>query len=731
MKKLITLLGSLSLTASASTMAVACGTDYDQKKDGNSILIKFLNSLNGTAEIDASDVLWQLINTDGPANRSQFLLEMLQLFNVSLLANSETNFAGEDNILDEDNEYVNKELGNNLINKFKALNTAVDLQIQREKDDYKRTNGKKWEKKWKQMLVDKYSVYQEDTDDMDYAFLEAKYKADILMTDSTNNATKAILDVLLNTDSYGVVWTKKEDVRKKYTNLNNVKSDNTKLIQAYNADKLALDQIINSTTDEVDSWDKKYNNIDTSAENVEQAAKEIKDALATITKLEDIANDVPEDITQWSTLGSESRAGMLSKSQLFFLNKYFQTNAPLAISEIVVSFSDNGKFDDGISIEDFKGDQSIDAKALIKLYNTISSDTSGWWTTALIDSSLATGLAPKATVKKYDNLLTLSSSSETFSDTLKTVVYDHVLGTETGNSIELAKDLNDETALETVITNLNRAATNTTAFYGTLGENKLVYIDTDGMHFVSLDGYSKFNTTRSETDETTTDSDTLKQLKLFNEFHSLTDRQKVIKLMTDSSSTYMTDLNSSINNEYLQYLVNTSLLKGISSSPVNYDIMSEVKSWATVSSSTESQTYWTTTVFDYFKTTTNLTKNNELLSQFIIFGEGEEAHNPNGEEIAIAMQGWTVNAIGSSQENTEDNPSILFVENHKNWKETIEKNTTLNYPIKTMTNTKFNADTLSGTISEKWNPNSTLIKYDLRNSMSYTSYLFNTLGGEL
>gem|GEM_PF-5627921 len=54
------------------------------------------------------------------------------------------------------------------------------------------------------MLAERYSVYQTDTRDYDLEFLEARYKTDILMSDGPNGATRAILDVVLNTDSYGV-----------------------------------------------------------------------------------------------------------------------------------------------------------------------------------------------------------------------------------------------------------------------------------------------------------------------------------------------------------------------------------------------------------------------------------------------------------------------------------------------------------------------------------------------
>gem|GEM_PF-5390769 len=56
MKKLIALLSGISLTASTASLAVAC-TNFDQRNDGNSILVQFLQSMNGYMQIDASDVL--------------------------------------------------------------------------------------------------------------------------------------------------------------------------------------------------------------------------------------------------------------------------------------------------------------------------------------------------------------------------------------------------------------------------------------------------------------------------------------------------------------------------------------------------------------------------------------------------------------------------------------------------------------------------------------------------
>gem|GEM_PF-4100976 len=58
-----------------------------------------------------------MINASGPEGRENFLIQMLKMINISIISNSESNFTGEDSILDEGSRFVNKDLNNALVNR--------------------------------------------------------------------------------------------------------------------------------------------------------------------------------------------------------------------------------------------------------------------------------------------------------------------------------------------------------------------------------------------------------------------------------------------------------------------------------------------------------------------------------------------------------------------------------------------------------------------------------------
>ncbi len=730
MKKLLTLLGSFAITASAGSMAVAC-TNYDKKQDGNSILINFLNSLNGKANIDASDVLWKLVNENGPKNRETFALDFLKTINASILINSEKNFGENGEIkLNNSSAFISAGLASSLSDKWNTLNKAVDLKIQREKDKYKKDNGKKWWDKWCEMLVGKYSVYQDKVKDMDVDLLEGKYKSDILLTDSSNNVTKALLDILLNTDQLGVTWITVEQVKRKLATLKSVKDDKDKLLYAAKSDVKALQQIINSTK-ESGEWVK-------SSVNDQSTDDEISAKVDEALKIEEsnIKYDVPTDINELVTGGADTRAGMLSNSQQFFLNKYYNAKAPIAISEITIAFSDNKTFDDGILPSDFEGDNEVNSKQTWTLLKQIITDKTSW------SEIMAKGSTThsKATVKHYDNLLTLTNTTD-FTPTLSSIVYDYILGERYKTDVTRA-DENDKvkvpewttkTDIEKeykkedfgkLITALNRTGSfdkTSNNLYRKLSDgdkDKLVYIDSSGIHIVSIDGFNELVESTTNTpnkdakkiiDDTKNgiDKETQKSLNDFKEFNKLTTQEKIYDFWrkTDSEDRYFKKLNSTVTNPYLKFLVNNSLLKGVKGSPVGFDIMAEVKAWATISSSSEKEFYWVTMVYDYFQTMTSkqedkLTEDKSFIEQFVIFGP--DGNNEKAQAIAKKIGDWTIGAIKSMKIVVTNNPSWVFVDAYKKMIEELDTKTNIGYPKEIVKNDIFNSDKLAEEINKVW-----------------------------
>ncbi|WP_339030346.1 lipoprotein [Spiroplasma endosymbiont of Cantharis nigra] len=714
MKKLLTLLGSVSLTATTATMAVACGTDYDIKEDGNSVLIQFLQSIDGKAKITSTDILWKLINSsNGPKNREKLTLDLLKMINLSILANIDS----EENefTIDEDNLYTNYDLKNTLKERWTNLISIVDRQIVNEKDVYKKKNGKKWEKEWNKMLVDKYSVYQDDVKSMDKNFLENKYKADLLLTDTNNNASKTLLDVLINTDQTGVTWISSNDIIKKYNALKKVindNKDNEATIASYlRADLDQIAQIKNSTQNDTNKWEETKLTNESSDADIVAAAKEVSDI-----DISKILNDTPVNLNKFTISDSNnSRAGFLSNSQKFFLDRFYNTQAPLAISEVVVPFSENGSFDNGVTVSDFESLDGNDQKNTNELLAQISTDDSiNTWRRWMVEGK--TDKHPKATVKKYDKLMTLSNSSD-FSQDMRAVVYDFIFEGNNGKAITTAPSVDQ--GLATLIKDISRENKANNKFY-VFNENqgRVYYVDSTGLHIVQIDGYEFLKESESAEKvgmrqegiiENKINKETLAELNEFKKYNALQDTEKVAVLQTSRSDTYA-KLNKTVVNPYLHYLTNSSMLKGVTGSATSFDIMSEVKTWAQVSSSTDgSASYWMTSVFDYFKTISKSKQEDSSFSQedfinnYITFNISEEKSQE--EEVIAKTQSWFYAAVNSKQSLTAINPAILFIEASEKWTDEIKTKTDASgYPKLLLDNSAYKEDIVSKTIEMFWKP---------------------------
>ncbi len=716
-KKLLTLLGSVSLTATTATMAVACGTDYDIKEDGNSVLIQFLQSIDGKAKITSTDILWKLINSsNGPKNREKLTLDLLKMINLSILANIDS----EENefTIDEDNLYTNYDLKNTLKERWTNLISIVDRQIVNEKDVYKKEHGKKWEKEWNKMLVDKYSVYQDDVKSMDKNFLENKYKADLLLTDTNNNASKTLLDVLINTDQTGVTWISSNDIIKKYNALTKVindNKDNDAAIASYlRADLDQIAQIKNSTTSDTSDWEETKLTSESSDAAIAAEAKEVIEI-----EKEEILYDTPVNLNNFTISDTNnSRAGFLSNSQKFFLDRFYNTQAPLAISEVVVPFSENGTFDDGVTVSDFQSLDGNDEKNTNELLEQIAKDSKegNTWRRWMVEAK--TDKHPKATVKNYDKLMTLSNSTD-FTQDMRAVVYDFTLGGKVNGAIVPATS--GEKTLENLIKEISREKKDGKKFYVyNEDQGRVYYVDSTGLHIVQIDGYSylvksssveKIGKRQEGIIDNKINEETLAELNEFKKYNALQDTEKVAALQTNRSETY-TNLNKTVVNPYLHYLTNSSMLKGITGSAYSFDIMSEVKTWAQVSSSTDgSASYWMTSVFDYFKTISKVKEKEndssfsqeEFINNYITFNISEEKSQE--EEVIQKTQSWFYAAVNSKQSLTAIDPAILFIEASEKWTDEIKTKTDASgYPKLILDNIKYKEEIVSETIKTFWKP---------------------------
>ncbi|QHX36888.1 lipoprotein [Spiroplasma sp. BIUS-1] len=743
MKKLLTLLGSVSLIATTAQMAVACGTNYDKKdKDGNSILIQFLQSIDGKAQITSTDVLWKLINKDnGPKNREKLTLDLLKMINLSILSNS-----GKQENIDDINDksiYTNYNLSKILQERWTSLSSTVDRQISTEKDKYKKDHGKKWEKEWDKMLVNKYSVYQDDVKSMDREFLENKYKSDILLSDENNSATKTLLDVLLNTDQMGVTWISSSDILRKYNalerivnaNLEENEKNNTAIANYVKSDLDQIAQIENSTKKEAEGWNgTKLSSTSSDKEIANEARRVVK-----IDK-KSIVNDTPVNMNDFTVSDTNnSRAGFLSNSQRYFLDKFYNTQAPLAISEVVIPFSETHTFDTGVTPQSFYSTDGNDQKNSEDLLNSIIKDKDQVaWNRWMVDQKTK---HPKATVKHYDQLMTLSNSTD-FTQDMRSVVYDLVLfGHENGKKIgsgtnNSTDDDSKYPTLDSMVKELSRNKGNPN-FYNYDDTGKVYYIDSTGMHIVQIDGYEYLEKTKDKGSKQEglekgsegyeqVNKDTMKELNEFKKYNSLTDNQKIEAMKNET--TYNA-LNTAVTNPYLHFLTNNSMLKGLQGSQYSFDIMSDVKNWSKVNSSDESSFYWTTCVFDYFFNISN-TKDkgqNSFIDRYITFNSDSE----NGE-VAKNTQDWFYKQLGTKQSSIITTPGQLFNTSERTWTEEINSKTVASgYPKKTMVdNVNAKRSSVRKLTSDKFwmpidgdNANGSTKEYEY--STNDLSYIFN------
>ncbi|WP_338984683.1 lipoprotein [Spiroplasma endosymbiont of Diplazon laetatorius] len=715
MKKLLTLLGSVSLITTTAQMAVACSPNYDQKdKDGNSILIQFLQSIDGTAKISTNDVLAKLINKDGPKNKEKLTLDLLKMINLSILSNAKDN----KDMIKEESIYTNDGLSDILVKKWDELSSAVDRQITTEKDKYKKEHGKKWEKEWNKMLVNKYSVYQDDVKSMDKDFLENKYKADILLSDSNNNASKTLLDVLLKTDQMGVEWITPDQVIRKYNALSKVirdAGDNDQIIANYlRSDLDQIAQIKNSTvkTGEESKWENTSLTADKSDKELADAAREVIK-----TSVNDIKYDAPVSLNEFTISGNKTRAGFLSNSQRFFLDKWYSNQAPLAISEVVIPFSEGGSFDKGFTQESFKSKDQKDQTNSNNVLGSVEDEKvwSMWMRSNKVDQR------EDATVKHYDKLMTLSNSTD-FTQDMRTVVYDYVLGKDASSQIagdEDKKGIKIETAdlkIETLIDKITR--TKDKNFYAYNDKGQVFYVDSTGLHIVKIDGYkllkegqtSKNGKKQEGIVENKINNETSKELNTFKEFNKLDANAKVEALQSDgdmnnvTSNKYYKGMNTTVTNEYLHYLVNVSMLKGLQGSASSFDIMAEVKNWAQVSSASDSSsTYWATCVFDYFfKISKTISNQNEFIEKYITF---EKSDNETTQETIDSTKEWFNTQLKTKQDWIGQSSSRAFYNANTKWADEIESKTVAsNYPRQVIRNSWYDGKMVEKVEGLWWSP---------------------------
>jgi hypothetical protein len=336
-------------------------------------------------------------------------------------------------------------------------------------------------------------------------------------------------------------------------------------------------------------------------------------------------------------LNSESTyavKGFLSNSQRFFLDKYYETEAPIAISQATLAFTSNGKMDDGIDESDFDEGPNASAadKQIVQNDNAflgIEDDNSASGdVNSNMDKLLSGTTFDNVTKGTTSSLLTLSDST-TYSQMLRNVVYDYINGGK--NAVAVAIEKTDK--VSDIAKKITRIDNKT--MYGVMGDGIVCFIDASGLQIVRIEGYSFLKEAADEENtgvvgnETDKINDkTLEELSAFEQLDKMSDAKKVDALQNSRAKLYDT-INQEVSNPYLHYLINASILNGVTGSKTSFDILTNVKDYVKIETTTSDTGAYTyrTGIMDYFLEIQNAGKDEKVsfkdfYSSYFVAGEG-------------------------------------------------------------------------------------------------------------
>ncbi|ATG97515.1 lipoprotein [Mesoplasma lactucae] len=393
---------------------------------------------------------------------------------------------------------------------------------------------------------------------------------------------------------------------------------------------------------------------------------------------------------------SNNTRGLLSNSQRYFANNFFETQKPVGISEVVIApLTGNGNLANNINNAGYVGAEgstnNLDTDSLysfmsmfvnkeqwaslngattsgvdntkiplentsnyswdllmnqqgnLKNFTTASPNGGYDWTEKFISST---------SLKQHEKLLTINSSSSDFSDVLKYSVYDFIANGANeqeykANPNPVAKTVDDGTvatdannksgsAVSNFINSINRRvgsdATNGKNVYQVLNAKQGIigFVDTDGIHILRIEGYEKLNSSDllkdqtsitanwdgKKADELKTDINNYQGIQALNDNMSKKENAGNLNALKEATYDYngkrtdsfvnYNDLNTSFGNEYLRFLVNSSIVSSIAGTNTTpkekYNINSEIENY--ISSKTPTSLNPTNdwiAVWNYFK----------------------------------------------------------------------------------------------------------------------------------
>jgi hypothetical protein len=676
MKKLLTFLSSIAMVSVTAGSVAACGGNNYDKKDsnGDSILIDGLGNLNftnGKTDIVSSDVLDEILSNSGDSTlRNKIAARFMNLMSAGFLVKGNTGKIDYETDITK-NPYLIDGLADKLKSAFNELKSSIESDIKTEREKYDTDYGKKAESKWKDMLEAKFPGIT------DLDALESKYKEYQMLNNEDDNVNTRILNILLNTNQQGITWIEISTLQNnidKYFDAAKVNGE-----QWIDDNPTLAQQLIWST------MNKGYTK-----------STDLKNEFTHIFKDEDkrydqIKYSAPDNIDKLNSESTYAVKGFLSNSQRFFLDKYYETEAPIAISQATLAFTSNGKMDDGIDSKDFDGSDTASSadKQIVEDENKFlcatGSDNEKLTINQNMDKLAGGETFDNVTKGTTSSLLTLSDSN-TYSQMLRNVVYDFT----NGQASKLSVEIDAGTDISTIASKITRAEKDG-KMYGVLdADNGIVcFVDASGLQIVRIEGYSYLKDAKAGANNGVVgngtdgiDKNTLNELSAFEQLDNMSDNGKVDALQNARGAIYNT-INQEVSNPYLHYLVNASILNGVAGSKTSFDILTNVKDYVKIETTTSDTGVYTyrTGIMDYFLEIQNAGKAEEDKTTFkdfynSYFVAGDGSHKDSGQKIIDESLSWI-----ESMQITEKNDAIIqFISAQKAENKTINDNEAKKYP---------------------------------------------------
>ncbi len=697
MKKLLILLSSIFTVGTLGINVVSCSTSnkYDKKDGSGNSYIYFLPNSNGKNSYFSTGDAWNnlgltdnklsedptLENKLSPTIRNEINQNIMKMFNLSAFYNIGHTTDAQNSALENVAQFG--DLPTIFNNRFGILESQVDNLIQSKKD----SEGKNWSK-W---LSDNY-----DGD-------ENKYKAFLYEEGDGSQSASSMLSSLLvekyqNDYSYDLSTTIdgsdntlnltsmiNEDLNGK-VNIENTEITTWKQI-AYATLGVTLDE--SKVSDFKASFEKDYADTTATSYNdlIGKTSSYDDDSFQylPLKNFGDNNNYLSPDVDENGNFSfdyNSSLNGMLSPSQEFIESSWFQTLHPLAVSQILIKYDNEGSTTFDLTKNNlknknwsnlFSSDTITNINKLITNAHTSSSDNI--WGNVMADVN---SLSDSNISSTYESnlLTTTATSSDTdgfANDNMKSAIYNSILGYHddtTGNDIKLnSKDnvptidiINDDDLIPSEIQSNSQVQfdgtalinndmfqiinLNKTSSSSNVDDNVVIYFDSLGLHIVHVDGI-KYLQNRNEVtsgirDEFLINYTKEKQnenIRKYSDFFSSNDSSKlksdssVFNNLTNSDGDYLyLDWlnNYSYSNESNSDVANPNLVR-----PYKYDLESELKTYASfdatqssIDLSSQNMWFWQYELIKWYETGGATSISDEKwINKFLNFNDSITAQN--------------------------------------------------------------------------------------------------------